>query len=445
MPRALRRRRTGVGSYRAGRWDKSPGRWRPPSVEVRLARRASRRATRLLFYVAYPMRLDLGAANAIQTYSTVRELKRVLSGTQLAVPRWLRERSAFDEIGAMHLPRPAINKLSRIISWAGWSYIERTLYALMLVLLLVRWRVRRRGYRVLYVRDSVCAAWLSLLKGLHGAKVIYEVHDLEASHPSKASKWPRPFWSRFLPWLDRAALTRSDRLVSLTETFRHWVATQHLHPESEVVVIPDAFDPALYYPQDKMGARAVLGLPTDAYIIGYAGLTFAYRRLDLLVEAFASLTKAFPEMVLLLVGGRPDEVTELRTLSEKLGIEPDRLVMPGQVPQDRTALYLNASDVLVIPDTVTAMTASPLKLFEYMATGKPIVCKDMPALREILDDTSARFFESGDGEALADAISRMKLHPDESTELGAEALRRSACYTYQARALQIVEVVKSCL
>jgi len=149
--------------------------------------------SRTLLYVAYPMRLDLGAANAIQTYATVRELGRIMPGVRLVIPRWLREPSAFEELGALHLPRPAVNKLSKFLPWAGWSYVERTLYALLLVLLLVFWRLTGRGYRVLYVRDTVLAAWLGPLRGLHGAKVIYEVHDLEAAHPSKASKWPRRF------------------------------------------------------------------------------------------------------------------------------------------------------------------------------------------------------------------------------------------------------------
>jgi glycosyltransferase involved in cell wall biosynthesis len=388
------------------------------------------------------MRLDLGAANAIQTYSTVRELRRIVPGTRLVVPRFLREPSAFSKIGAMHLPRPAVNKLSRFVPWAGWSYIERTLYAFMLVFLLTLWRLTGRGYRVLYVRDSVCAAWLSLLRGLYGARVIYEVHDLEASHPSKALKWPRRFWARFLPWLDSTALRKADKLVSLTGTFKEWVVERGLRAASDVEVIPDAFDPTLYYPQDKHQARNALDLPPDAYIVGYAGLTFAYRRLDLLVEAFALLQGEVPDMRLLLVGGRPQEVEDLRALGAKLGIAPHRIIMPGQVDQARVALYLNASDLLAIPDTVTGMTASPLKLFEYMATGKPIVCKDMPALREVLDDSSARFFPEGSVEELAEAIRKLRLHPGDAARLGDEALKRSARYTYEARARQIAGVVK---
>jgi glycosyltransferase involved in cell wall biosynthesis len=388
------------------------------------------------------MRLDLGAANAIQTYNTVRELRHILPGMKLVIPRWLREPSAFEELGALHLPRPAVNKLSRLLPWSGWSYIERTLYSYLLVVLLMLWRFVGRGYGAIYVRDSVCAAWLSYLRWAHGCRVVYEAHDLEAAHPSKASRWPRPFWMRFLPWLDSTALRRADRLVSLTETFKAWVVARRLRNEGDVDVIPDAFDPSLYYPRDKSAARRELGLPDGAFIVGYAGLTFAYRRLDLLVEAFA--TMCGPCDLLLLVGGRPHEVAELRELAASKGISY-QLITPGQVGQDRTPLYLNAADVLVIPDTVTGMTASPLKLFEYMAVGRPLACKDMPALREIVDDRAAIFFPEGDVESLADALRALKADPACAESLGRQARERSAGYTYRARAEKIAEVVNSLL
>jgi glycosyltransferase involved in cell wall biosynthesis len=387
------------------------------------------------------MRLDLGAANAIQTYSTVRELQRVMPGVRLVVPRWLREPSAFEELGALHLPRPAANKLSKFLPWAGWSYLERTVYAFMLLALLLVWRLTGRRYPTLYVRDAVCAAWLCALRHLHGSRVIYEVHDLEASHPSKASRWPRAFWRRFLPWLDRVALTRSEGLVSLTEAFKGWAASKGLRHPERVTVIPDAYDPEVYFPSDPRSARAELGLPQGVPIVGYTGLTFAYRGLDLLVEAFAQVRHRHPGALLVLVGGRTHEIAELKELARWCGIPDEKVLFPGQVSQPVSARYLNASDVLVIPDTVTTMTASPLKLFEYMAVGKPIVCKDMPALREILDDDSAAFFESGSVEALAAALTSMLDDPEAARRLGATALQRSAQYTYLGRAQKIVKIV----
>lgn len=388
------------------------------------------------------MRLDLRAANAIQTYSTVRELRALLPGMRLAVPRWLNEPSAFSGLGAIHLPRPAINKLSKFVPWGGWSYIERTLFSFMLVILLVMWRLVGRGYRVLYVRDTVCAAWLSLFAALHGSCVVYEVHDLETLHPTKAARWPAAFWSRFLPWLDRMALGRPRKLVSLTGTFKEW-ALEHGRDAGDVAVIPDAFDPALYPLADKTEARQELGLPPSSFTVGYAGLTFAYRRLDLLVEAFAMIARPGDNELLVLVGGRPHEVAELREQVARLGVG-EKVVTTGAVDHEQAARYLQASDLLVIPDTVTQMTASPLKLFEYMAAGRPIILKDMPALREILDDSSARFFRAGDADDLASALRELRDDPAEAGRLAGNALSRSEEYTYRARAEKILEVVKSC-
>ncbi len=396
---------------------------------------------RTLLYVAYPMRLDLGAANAIQTFNTVSELRVIIPGMRLVIPRWLREPSAFSDLGALHLPRPAVNKLSKFLPWSGWSYIERTLYASMLVILLVSWRLQRRKYKVIYVRDTVCAAWLALLRPLHGSRIIYEVHDLEADHPSRASRWPHAFWSRFLPWLDRIALTRAFRIVSLTQTFKDWLVSHHLRKPNEIAVIPDAFDPALYYPVDKGSARLETVLPEDAFIIGYAGLTFAYRGLETLVEAFANVSRHHPDALLVLVGGRPAEVDSLRALSKELHIPLDRIAFTGRLPQERAVAYTQAADVLVIPDTVTGVTASPLKLFEYMAVARPLICKDMPALREIITEDAAIFFEGGNSEALAEAISALAADPTRRERMGEAARALSTAYTYQARAAHIAEVV----
>jgi len=84
----------------------------------------------------------------VQTYLTCRQLRQLQPETLVIVPRLLREPSAFLEIGAVHLPRIPVGKLSRLYRSTLWYYIERGLFALEVVLYLLGQRLfRRRHYR----------------------------------------------------------------------------------------------------------------------------------------------------------------------------------------------------------------------------------------------------------------------------------------------------------
>jgi glycosyltransferase involved in cell wall biosynthesis len=435
-------------------------------------------------YVAYPMSLMLKAANAIQTYHTAWELRARLAARgdtlQVIVPRWLRDPSRFADPGvaARHLPRIPFNKFTRFWKSSGWSYLERSAFSAELIALLTWQRLTGRKSAAIYVRDIICAYWLTRLRVLHGAPVVYEVHDLEATNPSRAQG---PLWSRWIAALDRTVLRGPAALVSLTAAFRAYLAEHGLRRPAEVAVIPDAFDPAVYRPLDPAECRARLGLPADAFIVCYAGLTFAYRRLDLLLAAFRGLgvgagglgtrdqeagirdqelvashaqpalrtppsaipdpRPLTPDPLLVLVGGRPFEVAELRAEARRLGLAEDAVRFVGQRGPEEVVPYLNAADVLTIPDTVTTITASPLKLFEYMAVGRPILLRELPALREILDDESAVFVPPGDPAAFTAALAALRADPAWRARLGAAAWARSAQYTYAARAAQVLAVL----
>ena len=101
--------------------------------------------------------------------------------------------------------------------------------------------------------------------------------------------------------------------------------------------------------------------------------------------------------------------------------------------------YLQAADVLVIPDTVSVVTASPLKLFEYLACERAVVVPDIPALAEILPRDVGYYFRRGDASALAAALERALVDPDRGSRAAAgEASVRH--HTYAARARRILAV-----
>jgi glycosyltransferase involved in cell wall biosynthesis len=392
-----------------------------------------------IVYIAYPTSLTLGSANAIQTYTTLRELRRRAPNTLALVPRWLGEPTRFGEVGARHLPRPAIGKLSRLHRSTLWYYAERAIFAAMTAAVVGWERLRGRPVQAVYVREVICAGcWAALWGPLLGLPVIYEAHDLESWNPSRAKeRWAQPL----LHLLDRVALGRSAAIVSLTEDFRRLLARLGWRRLDEVAVIPDAFDDQQIAPGDRVTARRALGLEPRAPLIVYSGMTFSYRGIDRLIEAFALLRAWAPGARLALVGGRPAEIAQLRSQAAGLGLN-GAVAWAGQLARDAIAPYLHAADVLVIPDTVTDVTASPLKLFEYLAAGRAVVLPDIPALAEVLAPEVGYYFQRGDTAALAAALRAALADPGraEREQAGRAAVAR---HTYAARAADILALAEA--
>jgi glycosyltransferase involved in cell wall biosynthesis len=389
-----------------------------------------------LCYVAVPTSLTLRSANAIQTWTTLRELLRRAPRTVALIPRWLGEPSRFGEVGARHLPRPAVGKLSRLYPSTLWYYAERSLFAAMTAAVVLWERLRGRRVDVVYVRDTVCAGWWAGVWGrLLGVPVVYEAHDLESQNPSRAKeRWVQPLLRK----LDRTALGRSAAVASLTADFRRLLGERGWRAPEDVVVIPDAFDAEQIGPGDREAARLRLGLAAGERLVVYAGMTFAYRGIDLLLDAFARLRAGGDEARLVLVGGRPAETGPLRAQARALSLDGVVAWRPP-MPQAEVVPWLQAADVLVIPDTVTDVTASPLKLFEYLAAGRAVVLPDIAALAEVLPVSVGYYFRRGDPEALAGALRRALDDPGRPAreKAGLEAVEP---HTYAARAERILDL-----
>jgi glycosyltransferase involved in cell wall biosynthesis len=386
--------------------------------------------------VACPTSLTLGSANAIQTWSTLKALRGVAPQTLALVPRWLNEPTRFGEVGAVHLLRPAVGKLSRLYRTTLWSYAERSLFAAMTAGYALFSALRGRYYDVAYVRDTVAAFWWAAVwsKAL-GLRVVYEAHDLEARNPSRAGeRWAQPA----LRALDLAVLRESARVVSLTADFRRLLAEEGLRDPATVAVIPDAFDDAAFAPGDRGAARRALGFSAEEQLLVYAGLTFSYRRLELLLEAMAAVRPRAPALHAVCVGGRPAEIASLQAVAARLGLL-EAVSFVGPKPQAEVVLYLQAADLLVLPDAVTDVTASPLKLFEYLATARAVVLPDIPALQEILPEDVGYYFRRGDAQDLAAVLERALGDPARARR---EAAGRAAVlpFTYAERARRILAV-----
>jgi glycosyltransferase involved in cell wall biosynthesis len=214
---------------------------------------------------------------------------------------------------------------------------------------------------------------------------------------------------------------------------------------SRVLVAHDGFRAARFADSpSRAQARAALGIPAAAFVVGYVGRMHTMempKGLDTLVEAVACAVETGAEIDLLLVGGPEASAAALRAQWIARGLLPERLHAAGQVAPDAVPRHLAAMDVGVMPLPWTdhfAYYASALKLFEYMAAGCAVVASNLPSTAEVLrDEVSGLLVPPGDATALAHALQRLHTDRHLGRRLGEQARSDVQQYTWSARAARI--------
>jgi glycosyltransferase involved in cell wall biosynthesis len=200
-------------------------------------------------------------------------------------------------------------------------------------------------------------------------------------------------------------------------------------------VVYNATDPNPYVGLDKHVLRKELGLPEDAHIALYAGHLYGWKGADTLIGA----ARTAPTISFVIIGGTVEHVAAARLRSRTI----PNLSFLGHQPKALVPKYLAAADVLLLPNvastTESARYTSPLKLFEYMASGVPIVASDLPSLREILSEETADLVPPGDVSALGRAIQQVFVRPRESTQRSAAALQNASRFTWERHARDIAD------
>ena len=214
------------------------------------------------------------------------------------------------------------------------------------------------------------------------------------------------------------------------------------------VVAPNGFErEAFEGGSDVSSLRKRLGLPLGRKIVCYCGNTYGGRGIEMLVRAAARM----PEVEFLIVGGRERDNALWREMARQEGAGNFR--MEGFVAQRQVASYLLASDVLVMPyssgvtirdGTEAGEFTSPLKLFEYMAAGKPIVATGVPSVLEILrPGENSVVVPPDDEEEFIRALGLVLADSELCARISERARSDAAGYTWEGRVERVVEAAKT--
>lgn len=188
-------------------------------------------------------------------------------------------------------------------------------------------------------------------------------------------------------------------------------------------------------------ARNTLGLVSGRKIALYAGSLQSWKGVDTLIAAAHVLPD---NIAVYIVGGDDQSIRELETKNSKLITH--KLTFVGQRPWREIPMWLKAADVLVLPNTgrdeISVHYTSPMKLFEYMASNRPIVASDIPSVREIVDESMVFFARADDPHSFSYAIQRATIRSRETDERVQRARHEVGRFTWMARAEKLLAAMR---
>jgi glycosyltransferase involved in cell wall biosynthesis len=323
------------------------------------------------------------------------------------------------------------------------------------VLPLAGGRVNRFAQAAFYLQMvTYSAALWPLLRGAAPDAVYYTRHPLLLSPLKRYKPARRLFWEVHSLSADprkrqvQAELARQiGGALTVTRHMAEMLIGLGVPPE-RVLVAPDGFRASRFAGMpSRAEARATYGLPQDAFIVGYMGRLQTLNMDKGVGDVIRAIARQ-PErpLHLLLVGGPGDMAAAYRAEWQALGLPPERFHALGHLPAAEVPRALAAFDVNTMPFPWTehfAYYASPIKLFEYMASGRAIVATDLPSTAEIVThEETALLVPPSNVDALAAALAR--LHADAALRERLAANARQvvyARYTWAARARAILDFI----
>ena len=277
----------------------------------------------------------------------------------------------------------------------------------------IRHRLRRDHYNAIHAVEEA-AFPCALLARRHEIPLIY---DMQSSLPEQLETHPlfrAPWRQRRLRGLEAWLIRRAD-LVACSVGLRDYVRS--IDPAVDVREWQFAAQRGDVDPAEVDRLRVELGIPSAAQVVLYTGNFAAYQGVPLLLEAAPRVRDEVPGVVFVLVGAEPGKVqgpaTEMAELSRESAL---RIVL--RQPRERMPLYIALADVLVSPRLHGENL--PLKIFDYLQAGKPIVATDTETHRTVLDDSRAVLVGLS-AQELAAAITMVLRDRQKARRLGQEA------------------------
>lgn len=272
---------------------------------------------------------------------------------------------------------------------------------------------------VLIYTRNIEIAWLFSQKG---HRVAYEAH----------------VWPESKEWLYKKFLTKVKYIICNSKgTEIEFKKKGFTHTFS----VPNGVDTDIFNAHiDSVEFRAKFGFPSDKKIVMYTGHLYAWKGIDVVIEA-GKILKENNDILFVLVGGTQTDIKKYKEIIEKEGLKNTMLC--GHQEQSTMPYYLACADVFVLPNVPISRESerytSPIKMFEYMASKRPIIASNLPSIQEILNENNAVIVESGNADSLVKGIIKGLDNNEYTKKIVENAFNDVQEYTWKKRAQKILD------
>ena len=297
----------------------------------------------------------------------------------------------------------------RIKVFKKWPRGLRQLFFLFKLLFLVR----RFKPNIIYTRDIFIAWFFRKI----GYLCVYEIH--------------KPFETKIGNFLFKS-IAKKIRIVAISQSLKDFIVEKYQLDEAGVLVAHDGVDLELFdIKEDKnLLVKKYFNLPNDNFVALYSGSLQKGKGVELIMKAADGL----PNISFVIIGGSQKEIENFQDI-------PSNIYFSKRKSQKEIPFYLKAADLLILPMNKTlfyGLYASPLKLFEYMASGTPILASDFGAIREVLNEKNAFLFDPDNINDLIEKIKYISNNNEKAIRIAKESLKLIKDYTWQKRVERIL-------
>ncbi len=274
---------------------------------------------------------------------------------------------------------------------------------------------------IVYSRDFLIIALLNF----RGLETVYNAHN----------------WSNKRGVFLKLFLNKKTKIVCNSEGTK---SEFYKRGFKNCIVVPNGVDLDKFeeITDNKEELRKKINLPIDKKIVLYLGHLYLWKGSDIIMELVGKNRNS--NILFVVVGGTQKDLEKYKKIKKDKNL--NNLFFTGHQQQKNTPYYLKSADILLLPNIAISEESikytSPIKMFEYMASGNPIIASDLSSMREVLNEDNSILVEAGNSDSFNNAIKKVLDDPNFSKKIGEKALFDVKNYTWDEYIKKILNFIK---